>query len=146
MAQCPPRATTTVRSRTLLYRSSLSLSLPVSTLVLQDRWINMSRGDAALVSLGNKLDPMPGQWSNTAISQGSSTLSSGNNLMSTSRWSQSPSQPHMLTNGMYMPYSTTSTIDDGSRQWQSNSRRESSLCLFLSLSFFYLVLLLLRPW
>ena len=70
----------------------------------------------------NKLDPTPSQWSTTTQSQGSSTLSSGNNLIPTTRWSQqqhrqqsTQSQPHMITNGIYSPYSTTSGVDDGNR-------------------------------
>jgi hypothetical protein len=83
-----------------------------------DRWMNLPWTDPAIISLGNKLDPQTSsQWSTTPQS---STLSSGNNLIPNARWSQQhqpsqPSQSHMLTNGIYMPYSTTSGVDDGSR-------------------------------
>jgi hypothetical protein len=80
--------------------------------------MNLPWTDPAIISLGNKLDPQTSsQWSTTPQS---STLSSGNNLMPHARWSQQqqpppPPQSHMLTNGIYMPYSTTSGVDDGSR-------------------------------
>lgn len=80
-----------------------------------DRWMNLPWTDPAIISLGNKLDPMSSQWPTTTQS---STLSSGTNLISNPRWSQQQqqqSQNHMLTNGIYMPYSTTSGVDDGSR-------------------------------
>jgi len=81
-----------------------------------DRWMNLPWTDPAIISHGNKLDPTVSQWSTTTQSQGSSTLSSGNNLVSNPRWpQQQQSQSHMFTNGMYMPYSTTPGIDDGSR-------------------------------
>jgi len=77
--------------------------------------MNLPWTDPAIISFGNKLDTTPSQWSTTTQSQGSSTLSSGNNLMSTTtRWSQHQStQSHMIPNGMYSPYSTTSGLDDG---------------------------------
>ena len=86
-----------------------------------DRWMNLPWTDPAIISLGNKLDPqMSSQWSTTTPQ--SSTLSSGNNLIPNARWSHHPqhqptpqSQSHLLTNGIYMPYSTTSGVDDGSR-------------------------------
>lgn len=88
-------------------------SLVVSS---NDRWMNASWTDPAIISLGNKLETMPPQWSATMQTQGSSALSSGNNLMVNSRWSQQQqSHSHMLTNGIYLPYSTGSGIDDGSR-------------------------------
>jgi hypothetical protein len=83
-----------------------------------DRWINLPWTDPAIISHGNKLDTTStSQWSTNTQSQGSSTISSGNNLMSNPRWSQQQQQPqsHMLTNGIYMPYSTTSGVDDGNR-------------------------------
>ncbi|CAF1108825.1 unnamed protein product [Rotaria sordida] len=85
-----------------------------------DRWINLPWTDPAIISFGNKLDTTSSQWSTTTQSQGSSTLSSsGNNLMSTTRWSQqqpsTQSQTHMITNGIYSPYSTTSGVDNGNR-------------------------------
>jgi len=72
--------------------------------------MNLPWTDPAIISLGNKLEPTPSQWSTT-------TQLSGNNLISNPRWSQQQQQQqsHMLTNGIYMPYSTTSGIDDGSR-------------------------------
>ncbi|CAF3016204.1 unnamed protein product [Rotaria sp. Silwood2] len=102
--------------------NTYSSNSTVTTIPSNDRWINLPWTDPAIISLGNKLDTTPTQWSTTMQSQGSSALSSGNNLMANSRWSQQQqqqqqqqSQTHMLTNGMYMPYSTTSGIDDGSR-------------------------------
>ncbi|CAF3535966.1 unnamed protein product [Rotaria sp. Silwood1] len=101
---------------------SSNSTVTTNNLPSNDRWINLPWTDPAIISLGNKLDTTPSQWSTTMQSQGSSPLSSGNNLMANSRWSQqqqqqqqSQLQPHMLTNGMYMPYSTTSGVDDGSR-------------------------------
>lgn len=81
---------------------------------LSDRWMNLPWTDPAIVSLGNKLDLGPSQWSNMPQSQGSSAMPSGNHLGSNPRWSQ-PSQAHMYANGMYMPYPTTPGMDDGSR-------------------------------
>jgi hypothetical protein len=89
-----------------------------STVTNNDRWINLPWTDPAIISFGNKLDPTPSQWSTTTQSQGSSTLSSGNNLIPTTRWSQQQtiqSQSHMIPNGIYSPYSTTSGVDDGNR-------------------------------
>jgi hypothetical protein len=89
-----------------------------STVTNNDRWINLPWTDPAIISYGNKLDSTPSQWSNTTQSQGSSTLSSGNNLIPTTRWSQhqsTQSQSHMIPNGIYSPYSTTSGVDDGNR-------------------------------
>ena len=87
------------------------LSLPSGS---NERWMNGTWTDPAIISHGNKVESLPSQWSTTTSSpHGSSGLSSGNNLMSTSRWSQP--QSHMLTNGIYMPYSTTtatSSIED----------------------------------
>ncbi|CAF0786591.1 unnamed protein product [Rotaria sp. Silwood1] len=87
-----------------------------------DRWINLPWTDPAIISFGNKLDTTSSQWSTTTQSQGSSTLSSsGNNLIPTTRWSQQQQQPstqsqtHMITNGIYSPYSTTSGVDNGNR-------------------------------
>ena len=83
--------------------------------------MNLHSIDPAIISFGNKVDTAPtSQWSSTTQSQGTSALPSGNNLISTSRWSQSQSQPvqfptHMMTNGIYAPYSTASGVDDGSR-------------------------------
>ena len=80
--------------------------------------MNLPWTDPAIISFGTKLDPTPSQWSTTTQSQGSSTLSSGTNLIPTTRWSQqqsTPSQSHMITNGIYSPYSTTSRVDDGNR-------------------------------
>jgi hypothetical protein len=74
--------------------------------------MNLPWTDPAIISLGNKVEPTPSQWSTTTQS---SPLSSGNNLISNPRWSQQQQQTHLLTNGMYMPYSTTSGVDDGSR-------------------------------
>jgi hypothetical protein len=102
--------------------SQYSQSINNSTVTTNDRWINLPWTDPAIISFGNKLDTAPSQWSTTTQSQGSSTLSSGNNLMPTSRWSQqqqqqqsTQSQAHMLPNGIYSPYSTTSGVDDGNR-------------------------------
>jgi len=67
--------------------------------------MNLPWTDPAIISLGNKLDPTSSQWS-------------GTNLISNPRWSQQQqqqSQNRMLTNGIYLPYSTTSGVDDGSR-------------------------------
>jgi hypothetical protein len=93
-----------------------SLSTLLSFLVQSnDRWMNMPWTDPAIISLGNKLDPQTSShWSTTPQS---STLSSGNNLIPNARWSQQqpPPQSNMLTNRIYMPYSTTSGVDDGSR-------------------------------
>jgi hypothetical protein len=89
-----------------------------STVTNNDRWVNLPWTDPAIISFGNKLDPTPSQWSTTTQSQGSSTLSSGNNLIPTPRWSQqqsAQSQSHMIPNGIYSPYSTTSGVDDGNR-------------------------------
>ncbi|CAF1006502.1 unnamed protein product [Rotaria sp. Silwood1] len=97
---------------------SSNSTVTTNNLPSNDRWINLPWTDPAIISLGNKLDTTPSQWSTTMQSQGSSPLSSGNNLMANSRWSQQQQQQqsqHMLTNGMYMPYSTTSGVDDGSR-------------------------------
>ncbi|CAF3915495.1 unnamed protein product [Rotaria sordida] len=99
---------------------SSNSTVTTNNLQSNDRWMNLPWTDPAIISLGNKLDTTPSQWSTTMQSQGSSTLPSGNNLMSNARWSQQQQQPqsqttHMLTNGMYMPYSTTSGVDDGSR-------------------------------
>jgi len=90
-------------------------------LVSNDRWMNLPWTDPAIISFGNKLDTTPSQWSTTTQSQGSSTLSSGNNLIPTTRWSQqhqqqpTQSQTHMITNGIYSPYSTASSVDNGNR-------------------------------
>jgi hypothetical protein len=73
--------------------------------------MNLPWTDPAIISLGNKLDPTSSQWSTT-------TQSSGTNLITNARWSQpqqQQSQSHMLINGIYMPYSTTSGVDDGNR-------------------------------
>jgi hypothetical protein len=89
-----------------------------STVTSNDRWINLPWTDPAIISFGTKLDQTPSQWSTTTQSQGSSTLSSGNNLIPTTRWSQhqsTQSQSHMIPNGIYSPYSTTSGVDDGNR-------------------------------
>ena len=95
-----------------------------STVTNNDRWMNLPWTDPAIISFGNKLDPTSSssassQWSTTTQSQGSSTLSSGTNLIpSMPRWSQHPStqtQSHMISNGIYSPYSTTSGVDDGNR-------------------------------
>ncbi|UJR33366.1 hypothetical protein I4U23_020814 [Adineta vaga] len=87
-----------------------------------DRWPNLPWTDPAIISFGNKLDPTPlssSQWSTTTQSQGSSTMSSGTNLIPTSRWSQqqqsTQSQSHLIPNGIYSPYSTTSGVDNGNR-------------------------------
>ncbi len=80
--------------------------------------MNLPWTDPAIISFGNKLDTTPSQWSTTTQSQGSSTLSSGNNLIPTTRWSQqqpAQSQTHMITNGIYSPYSTASSVDNGNR-------------------------------
>ncbi len=89
-----------------------------STVTSNDRWINLPWTDPAIISFGNKLEPSSSQWSTTTQSQGSSTLSSGNNLIPTARWSQQPStqsQSHLMSNGIYSPYSTTSSVDDTNR-------------------------------
>lgn len=76
-----------------------------------DRWTNLPWTDPAIISLGNKLEPTSSSQRLT-----STQLSSGNNLIPNRRWTPQPlSQAHLLTNGIYMPYSTTSGIDDGSR-------------------------------
>ena len=66
-----------------------------------NQWMNLPWTDPAIISLGNKLEPISSQWSTP-------TQSSGNNLISNPRWSQ---PTHLPSNGIYMPYSTT----DGSR-------------------------------
>lgn len=89
-----------------------------STISNNDRWTNLPWTDPAIISFGNKLEPNPSQWSPNTQSQGSSTFSSGNNLIPTARWSQHPSnqsQSHMIPNGIYSPYSATSSVDDGNR-------------------------------
>ena len=89
-----------------------------STVTSNDRWINLPWTDPAIISFGTKLDSNPSQWSTTTQSQGSSTLSSGTNLIPAARWSQhqsTQSQSHMIPNGIYSPYSTTSGVDDGNR-------------------------------
>ena len=90
-----------------------------STLPNNDRWAtNLPWTDPAIISFGNKLEPNPSQWPTNTQSQGSSTFSSGNNLIPPVRWSQHPTnqnQSHMISNGIYSPYSATSGVDDGSR-------------------------------
>ena len=120
--------TTNNRKERLVFFSFLSSFSFIS--VPNDGWMNSLYIDPAIISFGNKLEPSNSQWSTTTQSQGSSTLSSGNNLISPARWSQSPSQPmvppphpqvssqypnHLMTNGIYPPYSTTSPLDDGNR-------------------------------
>lgn len=97
----------------LRLNSHLFILNPILLIILVsvDRWMNPSRTDSSAIGLGNKIDSISSQWSLSASMQGGSTLSSGNNLISTTRWPQS----HMFTNGIYMPYSTASAIDDGSR-------------------------------
>jgi len=92
------------------------------TNLANDGWMNSLYIDPAIISFGNKLEPSTtsGQWTSSTQSQGSSTMSSGTNLISTSRWSQNPSQAsayanHMISNGIYSNYSTTSGLDDGNR-------------------------------
>ena len=93
-----------------------------------DRWTSPSWTDPAIISCGNKLDPTTSsssQWSSTTQSQGSSTLSSGTNLIPPIRWSQhanvssssssSSSQSRLIPNGNYSPYSTRSGVDDANR-------------------------------
>ncbi|UJR13836.1 hypothetical protein I4U23_000847 [Adineta vaga] len=94
---------------------SSNSTVTTNNLPPNDRWVNLPWTDPAIISLGNKLEPTSSQWSTTSSqSQGSSALSSGSNLTSNPRWSQQLQTP-MFTNGMYMPYSTTSTLDDGNR-------------------------------
>jgi hypothetical protein len=87
-----------------------------------DHWSNPLCLDPAIISFGNKLENPSSQWSSTTQSHVSSTTPSGTNLISTARWSQMPSNnqtipfpTHMMTNGIYAPYSTTSSADDGNR-------------------------------
>ncbi|CAF1674789.1 unnamed protein product, partial [Adineta ricciae] len=90
-----------------------------------DRWQNLPWTDPAIISFGSKLDPVSAlsssssQWSTTTQSQGSSTMSSGTNLIPTSRWSQqqqsTQSQSHLIPNGIYSPYSTAPGVDHGNR-------------------------------
>lgn len=83
-----------------------------------DQWMNLPWTDPAIISLGNKLESTS---SSSSPQRSTSTqISSGNNLIPNRRWtpqssSSSSNQSHLLTNGIYMPYSTTSGIDDGSR-------------------------------
>lgn len=86
------------------------------------QWTNMSWTDPAILSYGNKLDPLASQWS---LPMQSPSISSGSNLISNMRWSQQPPpaqvptpiapQSHLLANGIYMPYSTASNLNNGSR-------------------------------
>lgn len=87
------------------------------TVQSNDQWMNLSWMDPAIISLGNKLESTS---SSSSPQRSTSTqMSSGNNLVPNRRWtpqsSSSSNQSHLLTNGIYMPYSTPSGIDDGSR-------------------------------
>ncbi|CAF2213304.1 unnamed protein product [Rotaria magnacalcarata] len=92
---------------------SSNSTLMTNNVPSNDRWINLPWTDPAIISLGNKLETPLSQWSTPMQSQGLSGLTSGNNLMANSLWSQQQSQTHMLTNGTFLPYSTTSGVDDG---------------------------------
>ena len=84
-------------------------------LVTNDRWMNLPWTDPAIISFGTKLDSISSQWSRTTQSQGSS----GNQRAPTVNcWPQQPStqsQGHMISNGIYVPYSTTKSVNNGNR-------------------------------
>ncbi|CAF1059106.1 unnamed protein product [Adineta ricciae] len=102
--------------QTMNHTYSSNSTVITNNLPANDRWVNLAWADPAIISLGNKLDPTSSQWSNTSSqSQGPSAMPLGTNLLSNPRWSQQIQNQMFPNGGMYMSYSATSGIDDGSR-------------------------------